>query len=199
MQRCEVRCAACLIEPSRNRKRLSKISVAQRHCLHPLPTPLRPCTPHTTSRQPLDNVGDGDEDSVKHKDLTTAAMFALLPGYRVASRAASSSWHSPVRICASLRFMSTAQEAAMKKENLNVGHSRFLAEGRSSTKWTENSMVPGNGGLDHAGEDLDVLPSEKGTCTLSLSHPLRWCHVTQCLIGFLKLHNPRHRDVWLIL
>lgn len=48
------------------------------------------------------------------------------------------------------------------RENLNVSHSRFLAEGSRAAKWTDDPATPGNGGADSPAEDYDALPDGKG-------------------------------------
>lgn len=65
---------------------------------------------------------------------------------------------------ASRRLLST--KPPRNSENINVGHSRFLAESSSRSKWNETSQAPGNGGLDSPGEDFDTLPEGKGELLL---------------------------------
>jgi calcium uniporter protein, mitochondrial len=57
-----------------------------------------------------------------------------------------------------------SREAANQAENINVSHSRFLAEGSRSTEWKESPNMLGNGGLDHKDEesDLDAMQIGQG-------------------------------------
>ncbi|GJE93134.1 hypothetical protein PsYK624_092930 [Phanerochaete sordida] len=75
-------------------------------------------------------------------------------------------------MCASIRFNSNlaARKADNEAENVNVGHSRFLAESSRHSKWTDDSKVPtGTGGPDE-GSDFDVLQDGKGKLSPTSSH-----------------------------
>lgn len=95
-------------------------------------------------------------------------MFPLL--FRVAVQ--TSSRHRPRawRVCASIRFDSNAaaRRTDNEAENVNVGHSRFLAESSRHSQWRDDSKVPtGVGGLDNPsdeGSDIDAVQSGKGAC-----------------------------------
>ena len=62
-------------------------------------------------------------------------------------------------MCPTIRPMATnagpSREASDKAENVNVIHSRFLAESSRHTKWQENPKMLGNGGLDRTEDDCD--------------------------------------------
>lgn len=47
-------------------------------------------------------------------------------------------------------------------ENVNVDHSRFLAEGTSQSKWGKTFDELENGAVDHLGDEADSLPEGKG-------------------------------------
>ena len=94
----------------------------------------------------------------------------MLPFIRVVVQASSRYKPHAWRMCASIRFSSNApaRQADNEFENVNVGHSRFLAESSRHSKWKDDPKVPtGTGGLDnHPDEDsnFDSLQSGKGAC-----------------------------------
>lgn len=105
-------------------------------------------------------------------------MFSL--PFRVVVQTApmrrSCAWPYAWRVCSRIRLNSSlaARQADNEAENLNVGHSRFLAESSRHTKWKEDSQVMTDmGGLDHNADkdpDLDALQSGKGKLSPTSSH-----------------------------
>lgn len=58
------------------------------------------------------------------------------------------------------RYYSNGSSATA--ENINVGHSGFLAEASPGTKWKGEGTGLLNGGLDNGAEDFDSLTEGKG-------------------------------------
>ncbi|KAI0689340.1 hypothetical protein BC835DRAFT_1283189 [Cytidiella melzeri] len=58
-------------------------------------------------------------------------------------------------------------------ENLNVSHSRFLAEESRTAKWTDDQATPGNDGVGIPAEDYDSLSDGKGKLSPTSSHLLK--------------------------
>ena len=96
-------------------------------------------------------------------------MFPLF--FRVAVQVTSRHSAHARRACASIRFNSNISTKPVDNtaENVNVGHSRFLAESSRHSRWKEDPNVPmGHGGLDNHSDDdadYDALQGGKGVCS----------------------------------
>lgn len=53
-----------------------------------------------------------------------------------------------------------------ENENINVVHSRFLAEGSTKAKWKNGSLATGSDGLDSAADDAEHVSEGKGARAL---------------------------------
>ncbi|KII91587.1 hypothetical protein PLICRDRAFT_38367 [Plicaturopsis crispa FD-325 SS-3] len=66
----------------------------------------------------------------------------------------------------SARRLTTKQEV----ENTNVGHSRFLAEAKATSKWKDELGSVGEGGIDPTGEDFKSIANGRGKLSPTSSH-----------------------------
>ncbi|CAE6419643.1 unnamed protein product [Rhizoctonia solani] len=72
----------------------------------------------------------------------------------------------------SSRFMQQekASENEATQENLNVGHSRFIAEAERNEKWAEGVGNAHKGGEEGTGEEVEDIPEGKGRLHPTSSH-----------------------------
>ena len=91
-------------------------------------------------------------------------MFSLL---RTAARVASTSYSHAntfrtLQFRAQLRREHTSRAPPEPIENLNVAHSRFLAEGSQAAKWNEYAANPDHVNANDPADGYDVLPDGQG-------------------------------------
>ncbi|KAI0089596.1 hypothetical protein BDY19DRAFT_112328 [Irpex rosettiformis] len=70
-------------------------------------------------------------------------------------------------LCFQWQFRRQSSRPQQPTENLNASHSRFLAEGSRTSKWTDDPAISGN---DIPAEDYDALSYGKGKLSPTTSH-----------------------------